>query len=96
MVSGYCVRGACCLSDGYDARRIPNRGHEVRNVPPARKRPGDVVYLYYGARLPFSFYNRDCGFRDNDYKVGLCHRGDNRGYFKELDMFRGSPAFGLC
>ena len=54
------------------------------------KRPGDVVYLYYGARLPFSFYSRDYGFGDNDYNVGRCHRGDNRGYFKELDMFRGS------
>jgi len=70
--------------------------YQIEDIKPvmsyiqANRRPGDEVYLYYGARLAFSFYSRDYGFRDNDYQVGRCHRGDNRGYLKELDMFRGS------
>ncbi|HEY2548900.1 MAG TPA: glycosyltransferase family 39 protein [Candidatus Acidoferrum sp.] len=54
-------------------------------------RPGDTVYLYYNGSLPFIFYSKDYGFDNKDYKVGRCHRGDNRGYFEELDMFRGCP-----
>jgi len=56
----------------------------------ANWRPGDVVYLYDGATWPFRFYSRDYGFRDNDYTIGGCHRGDSRGDLEELDKFRGS------
>jgi hypothetical protein len=57
----------------------------------ASRHPGDVIYVFDGARLAFSFYSRDYGFQDGDYVVGGCHRGDNRGYFEELDTFRGNP-----
>jgi hypothetical protein len=57
----------------------------------ANKHPGDVVYVFDGARLAFSFYSREYGFNEDDYIVGGCHRGDNRSYFEELDAFRGKP-----
>jgi len=54
------------------------------------RRPGDAVFLYAGAVLPFRFYSRDYGFHEDDYTEGKCHRGDSRGDLEELDSFRGS------
>ena len=54
-------------------------------------RPGDRMYVYTGARLPFAFYSGDYGFRGGDYQVGHDFQDDSRCHFQELDMFRGRP-----
>ncbi|MGA2711563.1 MAG: glycosyltransferase family 39 protein [Bryobacteraceae bacterium] len=56
-----------------------------------RRRPGDAVYVYYGAAPVVTFYAGSYGLRENDYAVGGCNRGDSRSYFGELDGFRGRP-----
>ena len=55
----------------------------------ANRRPGDLVYVYYGAAPAVTFYAAAYGLHDDEYAIGGCHRGDNRRYFEELDAFRG-------
>ena len=57
----------------------------------ANRRPGDRVYVYYGAGAAVTFYGEVYGLRENEYVVGGRHRGNGRCYFEELDMFRGRP-----
>jgi hypothetical protein len=57
----------------------------------ANRRPGDGVYVYYGAGPAVTFYGEIYGLRKNEYVVGGSHRGDGHCYFEELDMFRGRP-----
>jgi hypothetical protein len=57
----------------------------------ANRRAGDGVYVYYGAGPAVTFYGEVYGLREDEYVVGLSHRGDGRCYFEELDMFRGRP-----
>jgi hypothetical protein len=56
-----------------------------------RRRPGDLVYVYYGAAPEVTFYAGAFGLGENDYAVGGCNRGNTRRYFNELDRFRGRP-----
>lgn len=56
-----------------------------------RRRPGDGVYVYYGAALAVTFYAERYGIGRDEYAVGGCHRGDGRLYLRELDTFRGRP-----
>lgn len=56
-----------------------------------RRRPGDAVYVYYGAALAVTFYAGQYGMGRDEYAVGGCHRGDGRLYLRELDTFRGRP-----
>jgi hypothetical protein len=53
--------------------------------------PGDAIYVYYGAWQAMAFYAPRYGFRDGEYVVGGCHRGNPRAYLRELDRFRGHP-----
>jgi hypothetical protein len=57
----------------------------------ARRRPEDLVYVYYGAAPEVAFYASAFGLGENDYAVGGCNRGDTKRYFNELDLFRGRP-----
>lgn len=52
-------------------------------------RPGDQVYSYYGANQSVDYYAERFGIES--WHPGGCHRGNPRGYLKELDAFRGSP-----
>ena len=54
-----------------------------------RRRPGDAVYVYYGAAPAVTFYGERYGLARGDYAVGGCNRGDTRRYLRELDSFRG-------
>ena len=56
-----------------------------------RRRPGDAVYVYYGAALAVTFYAERYGMRRDEFAVGGCHRGDSRLYLREVDTFRGRP-----
>ncbi|HEX4438806.1 MAG TPA: glycosyltransferase family 39 protein [Thermoanaerobaculia bacterium] len=56
-----------------------------------RLEPGDALYVIYGAKRAFSFYAPRAGIPASRATLGGCHRGDRRGYLRELDAFRGSP-----
>jgi hypothetical protein len=55
----------------------------------ADRRPGDGIYVYYGAAPVVAFYAHDFGLERREYFVGACHRGDSRQYLQEVDTFRG-------
>ena len=57
----------------------------------ARRQPGDVIYVYYGAERALRFYGPRVGIEPSDAAFGGCHRGQPREYLRELDRFRGRP-----
>ncbi len=57
----------------------------------ASLRPGDVLYVYYGAERAVRFYGPRVGIHPSDATFGGCHRGQPREYLRELDRFRGRP-----
>jgi hypothetical protein len=71
--------------------------YRIENMKPvmayleANWRAGDAVYVFHGALPAFGFYSADYGFRESDYVIGGCHRGENVRYREELDAFRGRP-----
>lgn len=52
-------------------------------------RPGDVTYVYYGARHAFLYYAPRFDFHSKGYEIGRCAVADMRAYLRELDEFRG-------
>ncbi|HEX8556591.1 MAG TPA: hypothetical protein VF668_00585 [Pyrinomonadaceae bacterium] len=56
-----------------------------------RRRPGDAIYVYYGAAPAVTFYGPRYGLGRAEYLIGGCHRGDGRRYLRELDTLRGRP-----
>jgi len=69
--------------------------YQIENIKPvlsyleSRRRPGDTLYVYYGAGPAVNFYGANYGLQPDDYVLGGCHRGYSRLYLKELDRFRG-------
>lgn len=57
----------------------------------AERRPGDSVYVYYGAWQAYCHYGRGAGVLDERARIGGCHRGEPEAYEQELDTFRGEP-----
>jgi hypothetical protein len=57
----------------------------------ARRRPGDALYVYYGAERALRFYGPRVGIDPSEATFGGCHRGQPREYLLELDRFRGRP-----
>ncbi len=55
----------------------------------AQQRPGDVVYVYYGAERAMRFYGPRVGIEPSGLIYGSCHRGQPREYLRELDGLRG-------
>ena len=56
-----------------------------------RRQASDAIYVYFGARQAITYYGPRYGFTPADFVVGACHRGQPRGYFREIDQFRGRP-----
>ena len=77
----------------------------VRNPPPympeqvrpalerlrAEGKPGDALYVYYGARLPYLFYAPVFDLLIGERVLGECARDNPRSYLKQLDALRGRP-----
>jgi hypothetical protein len=59
------------------------------------RKPGDAVYVYYGAAPAVDHYGARHGLAPDDYTVGGCHRGESARYLEELDHFRGRPRLWL-
>jgi hypothetical protein len=54
-----------------------------------RKQDGDVLYLYYGTKPMFKYYQGKYGFVDGDYIVGIKSRKVVRNYIEDLEKLRG-------
>jgi hypothetical protein len=52
-----------------------------------RLRPGDAIYVYYGAGPAMEFYGKRLGL--NGWFTGDCHRENVRAYLRDIDRFRG-------
>jgi len=71
--------------------------YQLENMKPALKhlqtmrRPGDAIYVFYGAAPEMMFYAAAYGIAMDEFYVGSCNRGDTRRYFEEIDTFRGNP-----
>ena len=59
------------------------------------RRPGDRVYVYYGALPQFHYYAARYGLGRGDFVDGACHRSDTPGYWHDLEAFRGKGRFWL-
>ena len=57
----------------------------------SQRRPGDILYVYYGAHLGYLFYEPVFDLSALDHVFGQCAREDPRGYLRQLDDFRGRP-----
>jgi hypothetical protein len=92
---GYIFLGLLCLhplsSAGYHLIH-PQEREEIKPVMSyvmANRRPGDMLYLYYGSISAFRYYSERYGFRDGDYIVGKIGRNNWKVYDKDLDRLRG-------
>lgn len=77
----------------YDLATLPYTPHDLRPVIDAtvhNARPGDRLYVYYGARQAFDLYRHEFPFADSSIARGDCHRPAWREYLRELDTLRGS------
>jgi hypothetical protein len=84
-----CAHPAVCA--GYHLVRPVSR-EELRPVisyVAGRLEPGDLVYVYYGARWAFRFYAPRHAFRRDQVIEGTASRADWRGYLRQLDAFHG-------
>jgi hypothetical protein len=74
--------------------RIPYQRNEIRPVleyVSRHQQPGDVVYVYYGARHVFDFYAPRFPLEAATTVYGSCNRGEPARYLDEMDGLRGAP-----
>jgi hypothetical protein len=54
-----------------------------------RQHPGDVLYLYHGARKAFDYYAQEYGFAQRPRVVGIKSKEEPRRYLEDLNRLRG-------
>jgi hypothetical protein len=77
----------------YDLVSVPYTPHDLRpsiDAMARNARPGDRLYVYYGARQAFELYRDRFPFADSAIVRGDCHRPAWREYLRELDALHGS------
>ena len=52
------------------------------------RRPGDAVYVYYGASQAFLFYGPSMGFAPDTYVIGRCARDHPEWLIREVEQLR--------
>jgi hypothetical protein len=75
------------------ASQLPRKREELRPVLDyvrAKRQPGDVIYVYYGAQQAFRYYQPTLGLGQDDVIYGTCERSHWRNYLTQLDELRGS------
>ena len=77
--------------------RPPYRGHQEMRPLLAdfaeRRKAGDAIYVFHGARHAMHFYGSTIGIKEDEWTEGGVHYGDTRAYLHEVDAFRGEPRF---
>ena len=51
---------------------------------------GDIIYLYYGAKAAFKYYQSDFGFADQDFIIGVASRGNQENYLEDIRLLKGN------
>lgn len=80
------------LWESVELLRKPPRHEELAPVLQTVRgelRPGDRVFVYYGAVPAFSFYTREQPFAAEAVTLGEEHRGDPAAYRAELAKLHG-------
>jgi hypothetical protein len=54
-------------------------------------RPGDAVYVYYGAESPWLYYTQYFGAPETQFDLGLMSRDDPQAYLAEVSKYEGRP-----
>jgi len=88
------LAATCVALSAASVRYVPTTREELRPViryVAAHRRPGDAIYVYYGAEQAFRYYAPRFGLTSAAYQVGHCARDDWRAYTAELDALRGHP-----
>jgi len=49
---------------------------------------GDIIYVYYGAKRPFAYYQPQYQFQDDDYIIGIEARDEWVKYLPDLNQLR--------
>ena len=76
----------------YDLAELPHTPQDLREVVRIvvrERRPGDRLYVYYGARQAFEFYRASFPFADDEVTLGGCMRPHWREYLRQIDELRG-------
>jgi hypothetical protein len=50
---------------------------------------GDIIYVYYGAQWPFKYYEKQFGFQEDDYLLGIESREQWINYLPDLNRLQG-------
>jgi hypothetical protein len=93
-VAAFAALGIIALLSLTTARYLPILREELRPVAQfvaLHRKPGDTIYVYYGAAQAFRYYAPREGIPDTAFTVGACARTDWRGYTAQLDSLRGRP-----
>jgi hypothetical protein len=70
----------------------PRRREEVRPLLEyvrQRQRPGDVLYVYYGAECAFTYYGPLYRFQPEEVVLGVAARERWRDYARQIELLRG-------
>ncbi|MBX6333635.1 MAG: glycosyltransferase family 39 protein, partial [Gemmatimonadaceae bacterium] len=92
------LMGALGAAGVLDLRALPFAREELRPVleyVAAHRRPGDVIYVYYGASRAMRYYAPRVGLQDSSYELAPCLSGDWHDYLTALDARRGTRRFWL-
>jgi hypothetical protein len=71
---------------------LPYRPHDLKSILKhvrERRQPGDLVYVYWGARNAFDYYRDRLGFADTRIVGGGSHYSAPADYLPELGRLRG-------
>lgn len=70
--------------------RAPEHIRPVIQYISGNWKPGDALWVYYGAGQAFLYYARLIPL-DGDIQIGDCNRTDPRDYLRQVDIERGKP-----
>ena len=80
------------VSQAWQNFRQPNWVEHLKPVMTyvqRSRKPGEMIYVYYGAQHAFLYYAEQLDIRKEDYFLGSPTRGQPEGYLEQLDEFRG-------
>jgi hypothetical protein len=93
--AAYALVGVIVLAPLWESAEVLRRPMRHEQLAPVLEqaqseyRPGDRVYVYYGAGPAFTFYTRERPFPAEAVTVGASHRDDPQAVCAELADLRG-------